>query len=82
MIDKLVDVKQASFIPGRLASDNMVIAQELIHTMQKKTSRKGMMAMKVDLEKAYDCIQWSFFEEVVRTMGFGEKIHVTRNVLY
>lgn len=57
LMEKLVKENRTSFIPGRQASDNMVILQEIMHSMRRKTSRKGVMAIKVDLEKAYDRIQ-------------------------
>lgn len=38
------------------AIDNIVIAQEMIHLLERKTERKGDMVIKVDLEKAYDRI--------------------------
>lgn len=53
LMNKLVVLSQANFIPGRQAFDNMIIVQEVIHSMQRKTGKKGAMAIKVDLEKAY-----------------------------
>lgn len=39
--------------------------------MKKKRGRKGFMALKIDLEKAYDQISWPFFKEVLEKMGFN-----------
>ncbi|XP_061375835.1 uncharacterized protein LOC133317945, partial [Gastrolobium bilobum] len=58
-MDKLVMPNQCSFIRGRQGTDNVIIAQELIHSMRKKRGSKGWMAIKVDLEKAYDRIKAS-----------------------
>lgn len=69
LMHKLVAETQSSFIPGRLASDNMVVAQELIHTLRHATSRRGMMAVKVDVEKAYDQIEWNFIETTIKAVG-------------
>lgn len=42
-------------MPGRRGIDNAIIVQELIHTISKKKKRSiGYMAIKIDLEKAYD----------------------------
>ena len=41
------------------------MVQELIHTISNKKGREGYMAIKVDLEKAYDKIEWSFIREVL-----------------
>lgn len=55
-LNKLVAPNQCSFIPGRQSSDNIVIAQEVFHSMRFLNRKKGWVAMKIDLEKAYDRI--------------------------
>ncbi|XP_057513881.1 uncharacterized protein LOC130795689 [Actinidia eriantha] len=73
LINRLVSPNQVSFIPGRNASDNVIIAQEMIHTIKRlKGKRKGMV-IKVDLEKAYDKVNWSFLEHVLKDIGFSRK---------
>ena len=49
-----------AFVPKRKRVDNAIIVQELVHTMSKKKGREGLMAIKIDLEKAYDRLEWSF----------------------
>ena len=36
------------------------MAQEVVHSMRRKTSKRGFMAIKVDMEKAYDRLNWDF----------------------
>ena len=48
----------------------MLIAQELIYTMDKMKGREVYMAVKVDLEKAYDRLEWSFIHKVLQTFWF------------
>ena len=45
--------------------DNAIVVQELIHTISNKKGKVGYMTIKVDLEKAYDKIEWSFIQEVL-----------------
>lgn len=71
IIGKLIDPAQCAFIPGRQACDNIIIAQEIMHTMRVKKGRKGLMAVKVDLEKAYDKIQWPFLRRILLHVGFS-----------
>uniref|UniRef100_A0A2N9FE83 CCHC-type domain-containing protein n=1 Tax=Fagus sylvatica TaxID=28930 RepID=A0A2N9FE83_FAGSY len=61
---------QTAFVPGRRGVDNVIIAQELIHTIQKKKGRLGHFILKIDLEKAYDRIEWSFIREVLILFKF------------
>lgn len=44
---------QASFVPGRSIQDNIIIAQEMLHSMRRMKCKKSFMAIKIDLEK--DC---------------------------
>src|ERR1044072_3110055 len=56
----LVSPNQCSFVPGRHSSDNIIISQEIFHSMRFLHRKNGWMAIKVDLEKAYDRVRWSF----------------------
>ena len=65
MLDKLVSLVQSAFVLGRKGVDNAIIMQEIIHTISKKKGRVGYMTVKVDLEKAYDKLKWSFIRETL-----------------
>lgn len=68
----LIGPEQSSFVPGRQISDNVVIYQEVLHTMRKKQGKGGIMAIKIDLEKAYDRLSWEFIENTLSRAGFNE----------
>ena len=59
-LDKLVSPCQTAFVLGRKGIDNVIIAQEVIYTLSKKKGKVGYMALKIDLEKAYGKLEWSF----------------------
>ena len=61
----LISPLQTEFVPGRKGVDNAIIAQEIIHSLGKKKGQVGYMALKIDLEKAYDKIEWSFIKEMM-----------------
>lgn len=69
VIGKIISPTQCAFVPGRQPSDNIVIAQEIIHSMRLKRGRKGFMALKVDLEKAYDKVDWTFLRRILVKIG-------------
>lgn len=73
VITKLIGPAQASFIPGRLSTDNIVVVQEAVHSMKRKKGRKGWMLLKLDLEKAYDRIRWDFLEDTLKAAGFSSQ---------
>lgn len=50
----LVVENQTSFVRGRHITDNVIIAQEVVHTMRIRKGKTGWMTLKFDMEKAYD----------------------------
>ncbi|XP_075652482.1 uncharacterized protein LOC142622815 [Castanea sativa] len=58
----------------RRGADNAIIVQELVHTIGKMKGNKGAMAIKVDLEKAYDKIEWSFIREMLVKFNFPQNL--------
>ena len=69
-LGKLISPLQSAFVPGKKGIDNVIIAQELIHSLSKKKGKVGYMAIKIDLEKAYDKIEWSFVREMLVRANF------------
>lgn len=74
LLSGLVSTLQIAFVLGRKGVDIAIIAQELIHFMSKKKDRVGVMAIKIDLEKAYDCIEWSFIRDTLALFKFPKHL--------
>ncbi|CAN1164551.1 Transposon TX1 uncharacterized 149 kDa protein [Linum perenne] len=74
LMPNLVHPTQTSFVPGRHIIDNIIVVQEVVHTMHAKRSGKGMMVLKNDLAKAYDKVRWDFVVDTLRAMNFPEKM--------
>ncbi|XP_048635018.1 uncharacterized protein LOC125608629 [Brassica napus] len=69
----LISETQSAFVAGRQIPDNIMIAQEMFHALRTKPSgRNKRMAIKTDMSKAYDRMEWSFIVAVMRKMGFSE----------
>ena len=64
-LPKLISPLQTAFVLERMGLDNMIIAQELIHVMSLKKGKTGFMAIKIDLEKAYDRLEWHFIKDIL-----------------
>lgn len=61
----LVSPMQTAFVLGRKGIDNMVIVQEILHSMSRNKGSSRQMAIKIDLEKAYDRLEWSFIRDTL-----------------
>ena len=72
LLEKLISPCQSAFIPGRWIAENQLIVHELLHSFKRRKVKGGFVAMKVDLQKAYDRINWNFLRTVLRRFGFQE----------
>ncbi|XP_042944640.1 uncharacterized protein LOC122278525 [Carya illinoinensis] len=74
VLPEVILKNQSAFIPSRLITDNVMVAYETLHTMKtRQKGRVGSMALKLDISKAYDRIEWGFLDGVMRKLGFGDK---------
>ena len=74
LLSNLISPVQAAFVLGRRGLDNVLINQELIYSIDKKKGKVGYMAIKVDLEKAYDRLEWSFIHKVLQGFHFPDQL--------
>jgi hypothetical protein len=71
ILPKLISSNHSIFILGRLISDNMLVAYETLHTMHARMwGKEGYMAVKLDMSKAYDRVEWCFLKTVKLRLGF------------
>ncbi|XP_057739711.1 uncharacterized protein LOC130956727 [Arachis stenosperma] len=71
-LSEIIGPLQGGFIPGRGTTENIIIAQEIMHFMRNTKSQKGTMAFKIDLEKAYNRVGWHFLEATLVRFGFSK----------
>lgn len=69
----LIGPQQCSFVPGRQSSDNIIITQEVVHSMKCKKGSISWTAIKIDFEKAYDRLRWCFVKDTLLDAGFPQK---------
>ena len=62
---------QSAFVSGRLITNNVLVAYETLHTMHaRKKGKKGTLALKLDISRAYDRVEWQFLQGIMEKMGF------------
>lgn len=72
VLEHLIFPYQSAFIPQRLITDNTMIGYECLHKIRcRKQGKEGLVAVKLDISKAYDRIEWCFVEGIMRKLGFS-----------
>ena len=74
-LPSIISDTQIVFVHGRLITDNdLVVFETMHHISWKKGGKVGEMAIKLDMSKAYDRVEWVFVEKIMEKLGFDIKL--------
>ena len=72
-MDEVIGEEQSAFVPGWLITDNILVAYESIHGIKRrKKGKNACCAMKLDMKKAYDRVEWLYLRAIMHKLGFAE----------
>jgi hypothetical protein len=59
-------------VPSRNIQDNSILAHELLHSFKNKKGKWHFMFLNMDMEKAFDKVEWSFLLFIMKKLGFDD----------
>ena len=71
ILPHIVSMNQSCFVRGRSISENIMLAQEIIHGIKAPKEGRNLV-IKLDMVKAYDRVSWAYTCLILRKMGFSE----------
>ncbi|XP_062014693.1 uncharacterized protein LOC133731307 [Rosa rugosa] len=71
LLPSIISPLQSAFVPGRLISDNTLVATKVAHFMKKlRRQAEGFFSLKLDISKAYDRLELCYLEAILVKLGF------------
>jgi hypothetical protein len=70
LLHRFISPQQSTFVPSRTIQDNTIMAHELLHTVNSKQGKGGLIAVKIDMEKAFDRMEWNLILTILSKLGF------------
>ena len=72
VLGNIINEDQTGFVAGRYIGDNIRLIYDVIHHLEAKNSNGLLVAL--DFEKAFDSVNWTFIDKVLKAYGFGEDL--------
>ena len=73
VLPNIVCENQSAFVSKRLITDNVLVAHELMHHINRKKKGKcAEKALKLDISKVYDWVEWGCLQQIMAKLGFHE----------
>ena len=79
VLNYLMSSEQGAFVPGKSISDNILIAQEITHSLENFHGTDHYVLVKIDMERVYDKMQWDIIDCVLIHFGFDDTFHMWIN---
>ncbi|KAK3222224.1 hypothetical protein Dsin_009249 [Dipteronia sinensis] len=73
VLSEIISNTGNAIIPGRLILDNAIVGFKCVHALRRrKKGKPSVLALKLDMSKAYDRVEWRFISGMMGRMGFSD----------
>ena len=70
-LPEIISPLQSPFVPKRNIQDNTILAHELLHSFKSRRGNGRYMFLKMDMEKAFDRMEWPFILSIMEKLAFS-----------
>lgn len=71
LMNSIIGHEHSAFTKGRLIFDNILLNHEIMHSFKYHTGKHNQgMAIKLDVSKAFDCVEWLYLNHMLSMFGF------------
>jgi len=73
ILERIIHPSVSTFISDCAIHNNVLVAHKIINKFKNMKGKKRYVAIKLDMEEAYDRIKWDFICKCLQEMGFHEQ---------
>jgi hypothetical protein len=74
ILPNIISEEQSALVSGRMIIDNIISGYDCLHFMKRNRSKKNSFcALKLDMMKAYDRVEWDYLEAIMIKLGFSQQ---------
>ena len=71
ILNVIISPIQIAYVPNRFITNNIIIGYKYLNKIRlNRSKRQGLVALKLDISKAYDRVEWNFLKCIMQKMGF------------
>lgn len=71
---RIISNSQTAFLKGRNIADNTILIKEVLHSFQDRGYKEKSFALKADITKAFDTVNWRFVVGAMKSIKMPSRL--------